>query len=157
MIYKKLLDLQQKNITPSKDGKNPHFGSTYVTLNEVLNKLKAPLNEMGVVIIQKPSTVDGAYGEQIAGLKTVLYDTEDDTFVESFIPYVGTIDAQKLGGCITYFRRYSLMALCGLEDEDDDGNAASSGAKPRAKRAPVAGESHMTRTDDPFEEQPFSI
>ena len=31
-------------------------------------------------------------------------------------------DPQKLGSCITYFRRYTLVSLLGLMAEDDDGN-----------------------------------
>ena len=34
-------------------------------------------------------------------------------------------DPQKLGSCITYYRRYTLASLLGLQAEDDDGNAAS--------------------------------
>jgi hypothetical protein len=34
-------------------------------------------------------------------------------------------DAQGFGSALTYARRYSLMAACGIAPEDDDGNAAS--------------------------------
>jgi hypothetical protein len=34
-------------------------------------------------------------------------------------------DAQGYGSALTYARRYSLMAACGIAPEDDDGNAAS--------------------------------
>jgi len=33
-------------------------------------------------------------------------------------------DAQGYGSALTYARRYSLMAACGIAPEDDDGNAA---------------------------------
>jgi hypothetical protein len=35
------------------------------------------------------------------------------------------LDAQGFGSALTYARRYSLMAACGIAPEDDDGNAAS--------------------------------
>lgn len=124
MIYKKLLEFQKKGITLKKDGTNPHFRSSYVTLNEVLDKVKKPLNDLGVVILQGGAVQDG-----VQGLQTALYDTEDDTQVSCFMPYVGASDSQKLGGANTYLRRYSLITLLGLEDEDDDGNTAS--AKPK--------------------------
>src|SRR3989304_7145399 len=110
MITKKLLEFQKLNVTVEKDGENPHFKSSYATLNEVLSKVKEPLNKVGVVIIQSP---------QQGGLKTVLHDTEDDTLVECFMPYVGADTAQKLGSANTYCRRYSLVTLLGLEDIDD--------------------------------------
>ncbi len=121
MIYKKLLDFQKLGITLKKDGSNPHFKSSYVTLNEVLDKVKKPLNDMGIVIIQKGGS--GLSGDH--GLFTTIYDTEDDTDVTSYMPYVGATDSQKLGSANTYLRRYSLITLLGLEEEDDDGNASA--------------------------------
>jgi hypothetical protein len=34
-------------------------------------------------------------------------------------------DPQGYGSALTYARRYSFMAACGIAPEDDDGNAAS--------------------------------
>lgn len=128
MIYAKLLEFQKQGITLKKDGTNPHFKSSYVTLNEVLEKVKKPLNDMGIVIVQKPGT--GVVADH--GLYTTLYDTEDNTEITCYMPYVGATDSQKLGGANTYLRRYSLITLLGLEDEDDDGNTASA-QKPAKK------------------------
>jgi hypothetical protein len=135
MIHKKLLEFQKLGITLVKDGENPHFRSSYVTLNEVLAKVKGPLNELGVVIVQEPDvSADGQHNY----LRTVLLDTEDETKTESLVQFIGATDMQKLGGAITYARRYSLIALLGLEDEDDDGNAASAvKAAPRAAQRPT--------------------
>lgn len=129
MIYEQLLKFQQLGITLKKDGTNPHFKSSYVTLNEVLDKVKKPLNDMGIIIIQRPAA---------EGLETTLFDTADSTEVSCFMPYVGATDSQKLGGANTYLRRYSLITLLGLEDEDDDGNTAS--AKPKVRGVVDAGE-----------------
>lgn len=129
-ILKKLLDIQKQNISLKKDGENPHFKSSYATLNEVLGKIKKPLNEAGIVIVQMP---------QRDGLLTRLVDTteKEESFVECFMPYVEATTAQKLGSCNTYNRRYSLVTLLGLEDDDDDGNIASeSGLEMFAKSAP---------------------
>jgi len=115
-IYKKLLEFQKLGISIKKDGSNPHFKSSYATLNEVLDKVKKPLNDLGIVIIQEPTN---------GGLLTRLLDIEDDTEITGFMPYVDTTTPQKLGSCNTYNRRYSLITILGLEDEDDDGNVAS--------------------------------
>lgn len=125
-IYKKLLDFQKLGISLAKDGTNPHFRSQYVTLNEVLKKVKKPLNDAGIVIVQRPGWIADSFG-----LFTFLIDTADDSSVECFMPYVGATDSQKLGGANTYLRRYSLITLLGLDDEDDDGNVAS--AQPAGK------------------------
>lgn len=137
MITKKLLEFQKLGISVKKTGLNPHFKSSYATLNEVLEKVKKPLNDLGVVIVQIPER---------DGLRTRLIDTTGKTpkegedlvateedFVECFVPYVNATDMQKLGGAITYARRYSLVTLLGLEDEDDDGNKAS---EPTVQYAP---------------------
>ncbi len=120
MIHKKLLEFQKKNIVLEKTGENPHFKSKFVPLNEVLAKVKPVLNELGVVLIQQPSK---------DGLTTTLRDTEDDTEISCFMPYVEATTPQKLGSNNTYNRRYSLITLLGLEDEDEDGQIAST-AKP---------------------------
>ena len=73
-IQKKLLEFQKLNISVKKDGKNPHFKSKYATLNEVLDKVKQPLNNLGVVIIFTPN---------FDGLETTLFDTESETSITS--------------------------------------------------------------------------
>jgi len=120
MIYKKLLEFQKLGITIKKGSANPFFKSNYANLNEVLDKVTKPLNDMGIVIV--PSV-------QIDGLHTVLWDTEDDTFIESVVEFVQKTDAQKLGSNITYNRRYALVTMLSLEDEDDDANKASDKGK----------------------------
>lgn len=121
MIYKKLLEFQKKKITIVKDNTNPHFKNRYADLNEVLEKVKGVLNDLDVVIIQTPTEI---------GLKTILKDVSDDTEVVSVLPWTNTTDPQKLGGNITYYRRYALVSMLGLEDEDDDGNKASAPSTP---------------------------
>jgi len=115
-IYTKLLSFQKANITIEKDGINPHFKNEYSTLNEVLDKVRKPLNDVGILILQQP---------EIEGLRTTLYDTGDDTSITGIMPWVGHDNPQKVLSCSTYYRRGSLVAILGLQDTDDDGNSAS--------------------------------
>lgn len=149
-ITKKLLQFQKLNIVVEKDATNPHFKSSYASLNEVLAKVKKPLNELGVLILQEPqvpmpTNLEGVEASPVAGLRTILVDTEDDTRVECFMPYVGADTAQKLGSANTYCRRYSLVTLLGLEDSDDDGEVASA-----PSRLGAAKKSVVERNDAPF-------
>lgn len=126
-IYTKLLEFQKLGITIIKDGKNSFFkkdgkDSKYCTLNEVLDKVKKPLNDMGVLIVFQPEN---------EGLKTTLYDTESQTEVSSYMKYVDCSNAQKMLACNTYYRRGSIVSLLGLEEDDDDGNKASKEVKPK--------------------------
>jgi len=122
MIYKKLLAFQKLGITIKKGEKNPHFKNTYANLNEVLGKVTKPLNDLGVVIIQAPTK---------EGLLTTLVDTETEgeelSQIQGFLPFVDMANPQKIGSNLTYYRRYALVTMLGLEDADDDGNVASGG------------------------------
>lgn len=120
-IYTKLLEFQKLGISVVKGSENPHFKNTYADINEVLDKVRGPLNKLGVVIIQSPN---------LEGLKTILFDTESGTHLSSMTPFINPTDMQKLGGAITYARRYSLLAMLGLEDEDDDGNRVEAKTEP---------------------------
>ena len=115
-IVTALLAFQKLGIVVTKDGVNPAFHSAYMQLDDVLEAVQGPLAKLGVVILQLP-------GEH--GLLTRLVSVEDNSSVESFIPYTDTTTAQKLGGCITYARRYSLVTMLGIGDSDDDGETAS--------------------------------
>lgn len=98
-----------------KDATNPFYNSKYATLESVLNTIEKPLNDLNLGYIQ---LIDGE------NLKTIIYDADSDEKIESSIKLiVATPDMQKLGSAITYARRYSLVAMLGLEQEDDDGNA----------------------------------
>ena len=43
-------------------------------------------------------------------------------------------DPQALAGCLTYARRYSILCLCGVAPEDDDGQTASA---PQPSNRPI--------------------
>lgn len=122
MIYKKLLEFQKLGISIKKTSVGGHHKNTYANIDEVLEKVKPALSECGIVLAQLPTET---------GLKTLLIDTEDDSFIEGFLPFVGATDAQKIGSNLTYMRRYSIVSMLGLEAEDDDGEAAVN--RPAAK------------------------
>jgi len=123
---KKLLEFQMKVSSISKDSENPFFKSKYFDINKLLEIIKPVLNEMEVVILQPLDNVNGR-----PALSTVLYDTkESKTLYSSTITLPDLTDPQKMGSAITYYRRYSLQSLLGLEAEDDDGNLASNKVQP---------------------------
>jgi hypothetical protein len=62
-------------------------------------------------------------------VKSIIYHIETGTSVSSEIDLPQLNDPQKLGSAITYYRRYTLQSLLGLQAEDDDGNKASQPAK----------------------------
>ena len=115
-INEKLFNLQQEIGTISKDAKNPFYKSKYFDVNSLINQLQPLLKSHRLLLLQpieedlvysKIICIDGG-GSVVSGLK--LPDLNDP---------------QKLGSAITYFRRYTLASLLGLQAVDDDGNLGS--------------------------------
>jgi len=120
-INQKLSAFQNKVNAIKKDGKNPHFRSTYATLSQILSEVKPVLSEVGLVLTQPVSN---------KSVQTIITDSETGEFVMGEIPLPDNQNPQQIGSAITYYRRYLLAGILSLEIEDDDGNAAST---PQAK------------------------
>jgi len=104
----------------AKGSKNPHFKSTYADLAEILNTVRPVFSTHGVGLVQAPS-FDGA----LASVTTMLTHASGGVITSVASCAVGKGDAQSVGAATTYLRRYSLAAMCGIAQEDDDGNAVS--------------------------------
>ena len=83
------------------------------------------LNNNGVALIQQTHECsDGVIVE------TLFVHESGEVFSAGKLHVPSTKhDAQGYGSALTYARRYSLMAACGIAPEDDDGNAASKAQK----------------------------
>lgn len=100
---------------------NPAFRTKYANLSACVEAVVDALNNNNIFLMQPTHPCeDGviietvfihASGEQISSGKLHVPATKHD--------------AQGYGSALTYARRYSLMAACGIAPEDDDGNAAS--------------------------------
>jgi len=122
---KKLLEFQKKVGAIAKDSVNPFFKSNYFDINKLIEEVKPILNEVGLVITQPLTTVDGRLA-----IKTILIDIESDKELITEIAILPeNPDPQKMGSIITYFRRYALQSLLFLQAEDDDANNAKSEPK----------------------------
>jgi hypothetical protein len=115
-----------------KNATNPHLKVKYADLGSVLDTITEPLQAHGLLVVQRFDATEWG-----AVLITDLIHVATGEKLTSAVPVASKdpTDPQKMGGAITYYRRYSLLALLGLAPEDDDGNAASQPAQPPA-RAP---------------------
>lgn len=68
-------------------------------------------------------------------VNSVIVDITDGSMIESSLSLPNITDPQKLGSAITYYRRYTLQSLLGLQAEDDDGNTATKQVKTERKPA----------------------
>lgn len=95
--------------------------SRYADLTSCIEAVITALNNNGIALIQKPHECnDGVI------IQTIFLH-ESGEMIEGGMLHVPASkhDAHGYGSALTYARRYSLMATCGISQEDDDGNAAS--------------------------------
>lgn len=111
---------------------NPHFRSKYASLAEVMDAIREPFAANGLAVVQG---VDEQDDSGLTITTTLLHGSGE--WIESSVHVpVGSGNAQQVGSALTYARRYSLSALCGVvADEDDDGNAAAASPAPPATQA----------------------
>lgn len=115
-IYKKLFEAKKEIGKISKDSTNPFFKSKYFDINALLEHVEPILTKNNLLILQP--IINGK-------VCTRIFDIETNDSVESSVSLIGGIDPQKLGSEITYYRRYTLQSLLGLQAEDDDANAST--------------------------------
>lgn len=112
----------QKQFQPAlKTSTNPHFRSRYADLSACVEAVIDALNANGIYLLQK--NYDCADGVMVE----TVFVHESGEMLECGIVHFPAVkkDPQGYASALTYARRYSLMASCGIAPEDDDGNAAS--------------------------------
>lgn len=122
----------QGEISPAiKDSANPFFKSKYADLNSIWSSARGPLSKNGLAIIQ---TTEKDPAGQLQLITTLVHASGQ--WVKSHMPVIqAKSDIQSLGSALTYCRRYSLSAICGIStDEDDDGEKSM--ARPKEEPKP---------------------
>lgn len=112
----------QKDFGPAlKASSNPHFKSKYADLSACVEAVIDSLNANGIALVQQ--LFDSTGGVTV---ETVFIHESGEMLNcgKLYVP-ANKQDPQGYGSALTYARRYSLMASCGIAPEDDDGNAAS--------------------------------
>jgi len=106
---------------------NPAFKSKYADLAACLEAVDEALLDNGIALIQE--TFEDATGITV---ETVFMHESGETLRcgKLHVPS-SKQDPQGYGSALSYARRYSLMASCGIAAEDDDGNAASKKPEPK--------------------------
>ena len=115
-LNEKLYDLQQEIGVISKDASNPFYKSKYFDVNSLIKQLQPLLKKNRLLLLQPIE-------DNCVTSKIICIDSNLGT--QSSIPLPDINDPQKLGSAITYYRRYTLASLLGLQADDDDGNLAS--------------------------------
>jgi hypothetical protein len=114
----------------SKQGKPYSYTYKYADLADVSSVVLKAIGKHGLSFTSRPTTVDGKFGLAYS-LLHVSGDREDGFFELRDDP-----DIQRVGGRITYARRYCLCAVTGVaaEEDTDARHDAQQAPKPRASR-----------------------
>lgn len=110
----------------------------YANLSDVLAAVRPVLSRHGIALIQHLEP--NGHGLM---LRTALRGYGET--LESVTPIsTAPTTPQVLGSALTYYRRYSLMALVGVAADDDDDDGAKAGERPPAP-APAAARAGVSR------------
>jgi hypothetical protein len=111
----------QAAMTPPKLNRtNPHYKHKYADLTAVIEAVRKPLNDNGIAFTQQTALIGADFV-----LLTTLRHISGESIVSEW-PLPPTTSQQQMGSNLTYAKRYSLAAICGVSaDEDDDAEAGT--------------------------------
>ena len=126
---------QQKHHAAGLDGSNPFYKSKYTTLAQALLAVQ-PATEFGLCHTQLNDFVMTPEGEIITIVITkLMHVSGDEPIVSRFpVPKIPTNVKnvhQEAGSAQTYARRYGLLSVYGLANDDDDGNSLTKTPPPK--------------------------
>jgi hypothetical protein len=122
-----------------KNAENPFTKSEYADLKAVLEVIRPILSAHGLALVQFPSFRDGC-----VYLVSRLIHSSGQWFEEEASAGALAPDPQKAGSAITYLRRYSAMAICGIASEDDDASQSEFAKRKKPKGQAVAPAREVT-------------
>lgn len=129
----------QKDIEPiAKDSVNPHFRNKYASLDGMIENVRPILASHGLAIVQGATQpiVDSEGALAGFAVETMLVHESGEWLANSAIMPLVKVDAQGVGGAMTYGRRYGLSAILSLSTDDDDDGHSAGQAQPRTASAP---------------------
>jgi hypothetical protein len=137
-MHKQFLNAQREIKHALKDAVNPHFKSTYATLESVIDAVKDIANKHDILITQ-------IHGKNEFGhyLETILMFGDGENKGDAPITLCSKIylevekpTMQSFGSAISYARRYALASIFCLASVDDDGNNSEPTAHATPAKAP---------------------
>ena len=112
-----------------KNKKNPHWKSSYADLASVFDAIRDAFAENGLSITQTMDILEN--GRTV--LQTRLMHSSGE-FIDSRMMLPDIPNPQHLGSALSYYRRYSLMAISGVPQKDDDGEKITKEVQEKEKK-----------------------
>ena len=136
-LYAAIAAAQEKMRPAAEDGQNPHFRSTYATLDSCWAAARSALAGSGVAVLQLPLTLpDGSWG-----IETRLGHASGCELWRTWVLPSSSggrgNPLQTAGASLTLARRYALCAVLGVTAGDDtDGEPGRPQEAPRRDSRP---------------------
>lgn len=147
-IYAAFVKAQRAFGPALKTHTNPHFKSKYADLSACVEAVIDSLNQHGIGLVQRTHECESG-----VAIETVFVHESGESMSSGILRVPASKqDAQGYGSAMTYARRYSIMAACGIAPEDDDGNAASASKKESAPRLPKLTEEEAAHEYNKWEQ-----
>ena len=141
---------------------NPYFKSRYADLADVVRASRPALTKYGLSVIhQILPNEDGA-----SILHCILCHSSGQFIRTSMRILPVKNDIQSLGSCITYLKRYTYAAICGVisSEDDDDGEIVMADVREETKKGTSFNtkynpkeEPHITITREQLEELEYEL
>ena len=121
-IHEKLAQVHAAMRQPVKDSVNPHFNSTFASLNECNRVVSEAVREVGDCDYWQRAVFNP---EAKCWEMQTVFAADGEEMILSTHPFRDDANPQKAASASTYARRYSMVSAFNLAAEDDDGNQAS--------------------------------
>ncbi len=117
-IFAAFIKAQAEFTNPKKNSDG--YGYKYVELDAIVDMVRPVLAKHGLGFIQTESSKKGEIGMQTTLIHSSGEWIKSETIYTRVPEIRGTNYVQKLGGAITYLRRYQLGTFLGIISEKDD-------------------------------------
>jgi len=159
-LFAALAKAQSEMSMAGLNSENPYFKSKYADLADMVRASRPSLTKYGLSIIQQ--IIPNDEGSNV--LHTLLCHLSGQ-WIESRMKITpAKNDIQSMGSYITYLRRYSMAALCGIvsSNDDDDGEIAMEETRKQIVKGPTTKynpreQSMETITKEQLEELEYEL
>lgn len=118
-LFEALSAFRGEIVAATKTAFNDLYKSNYSTIDDVWAVVEKPLATHGLSLIQQMET--SVNGHSVI-IRTILAHKTGAMLVTSLCMPVLKIDPQGFGSTATFARKYTMKAMLGIAEADDDGN-----------------------------------
>lgn len=134
--------LDAKTDYKTKSGQLVKF--KYSSLPEILRTVRPILSKHGIALLQEPKTE----GAEVSITTILIHKSGEWIKFEPLKMRANSVSAQEIGSAVTYGRRYNISSVLGLGvEDDDDGNAATSGIENDTSKKQVYEKNEIKKTE----------